>query len=586
MIKKSTVVLASGLVWLRWFIASLSGYIHPDEFFQNPEITSSLIFGIQAFTPWEYQPQNAARSIVAPFLTTGIPFWILKNILPEGQLPSATQLYITERLGAFVWSLFIDLCVYRLCKQTGASKPLIPMLLVATSQITLAYYTHTFSNSFESVLLCLCLSTVVDYTKSSSNKLSFALGALFSLGVFTRITFPLFALPIGIAFIVHVYKSRNIHHLVSLTLGFFSLTVFCITADSVYYGTLFLTSNDKPFRDAHQFISTLFNPMALASFKAEGSIVITPVNNLLYNMNAKNLQLHGIHPRYTHLAINLPLLFGPLAIQSLLEIPSVLKKATVDTSKHFLYILIGIVFTSLVGLSIIPHQEARFLCPLLIPLVLIYTWRRPNLSLSFWLSWFLFNIITTYVFGVIHQGGIVPAMRFLHYQTKGIHNCYVLTNGGLSCSVDGSTDVDNYYNITTKLVFYKTYMPPQHLLAAPLVEGNHHIRVLDFSSRYDDLVKELEQSSGVILRRRKMGAIDFAKTSTKNAYERTLFITPSFINLPIIPHHRYMLLATFSPHVGFDDMDKMISRAQETNSAETQMNLNVFLMLSDKDDTS
>lgn len=136
-----------------------------------------------------------------------------------------------------------------------------------------------------------------------------------------------------------------------------------------------------------------------------------------------------------------------------------------------------------------------------------------------------------------------------------------------------------------------------------VVEGNHHIRVLDFSSRHDDLVKELEQSSGVILRRRKMGAIDFAKTSTKNAYERymcvnvrcklianhllrTLFITPSFITLPIIPHHRYMLLATFSPHVGFDDMDKMISRAQETNSAETQMNLNVFLMLSDKDDTS
>lgn len=224
-----------------------------------------------------------------------------------------------------------------------------------------------------------------------------------------------------------------------MALGFFSLTVFCITADSVYYGTLFLTSNGKPFRDVNQFISTLLNPIVLASFKAEGSLVITPVNNLLYNMNADNLQLHGIHPRYTHLAINLPLLFGPLAIQGLLEIPSVLKKTTTDTSKHFLYILMGIVFTSLVGLSIIPHQEARFLCPLLVPLVLIYTWRRPNLTLSFWLSWFLFNIITTYVFGVIHQGGIVPAMRFLHYQTKGIHNCYVLTNGGLSCSMDGST---------------------------------------------------------------------------------------------------------------------------------------------------
>lgn len=66
MIKKSTILLISTLLSLRWFIAGLPGYIHPDEFFQNPEITSSRIFGIQTFTPWEYQPQNAARSIVAP----------------------------------------------------------------------------------------------------------------------------------------------------------------------------------------------------------------------------------------------------------------------------------------------------------------------------------------------------------------------------------------------------------------------------------------------------------------------------------------------------------------------------------------
>lgn len=57
-----------------------------------------------------------------------------------------------------------DLCLYRLCKRLD-TKPTIPMLLVATSQVTLAYYTHTFSNSFESVLLCLSLSTYTDYAK-------------------------------------------------------------------------------------------------------------------------------------------------------------------------------------------------------------------------------------------------------------------------------------------------------------------------------------------------------------------------------------------------------------------------------------
>jgi hypothetical protein len=45
-----------------------------------------------------------------------------------------------------------------------------------------------------------------------------------------------------------------------------------------------------------------------------------------------------------------------------------------------------------------------------------------------------------------------------------------------------------------------------------------------------------------------------------------------------------MLIASFSPHVGFDDIDKIISRIEETNSPETQINLNVFLLLSDKDD--
>ncbi len=43
------------------------------------------------------------------------------------------------------------------------------------------------------------------------------------------------------------------------------------------------------------------------------------------------------------------------------------------------------------------------------------------------------------------------------------------------------------------------------------------------------------------------------------------------------------MMSTFSPHVSFDDMDKMMERATETNSPESQMNLNVFLILSDKD---
>jgi phosphatidylinositol glycan class Z len=67
---------------------------------------------------------------------------------------------------------------------------------------------------------------------------------------------------------------------------------------------------------------------------------------------------------------------------------------------------------------------------------------------------------------------------------------------------------------------------------------------------------------------------------------RTIFIIPSYIPLPKIQTHRYLLMATYSPHVGFDDMDKMIERASEMNSPESQMGLNIFLLLSEKDDTA
>ncbi|KAG0748347.1 hypothetical protein G6F62_002538 [Rhizopus arrhizus] len=583
MVKKSTILVVSTLLWLRWFISGLPGYIHPDEFFQNPEITSSKIFGIQTFTPWEYQPQNAARSIVAPFITTGIPFWILKCTLPRGQLPSASILFAVERFGSFVWSLIIG--KYLLCKHIGLSKPSIPMLLVATSHVTLAYYTHPFSNSFESILLCLCLSLFINHTKTPSNKLSYFLGGLFSLGTFTRITFPLYALPIGILFLMDSYKKQSASYIISLVLGIITFTVFCITADSVYYGALSITLDGQPFTDVNQFISTLFNPVSLIDVRAEGNLIVTPINNLLYNMNVNNLQQHGIHSRYTHFLVNLPLLFGPLAIQTFLESPSIIKRAVSDNNRRLFFLLVTIILTSLVGLSIIPHQEARFLCPLLVPLVIIYSWKRPTLSTSFWISWFLFNVIATYVFGVIHQGGLVPTMRFLHHQTKGIHDCHVLRNEDLACRIGANTDEIIDYNLTTKLLFYKTYMPPQHLLVNPLeVKDNHQVNILDFSSRHEDLIQELEQSSGVVLRRHAQNEIEFAKTNTKNKYERTLFITPSYVILPKIPNHRYMLIASFSPHVGFDDIDKIISRIEETNSPETQINLNVFLLLSDKDD--
>lgn len=39
-------------------------------------------------------------------------------------------------------------------------------------------------------------------------------------------------------------------------------------------------------------------------------LIITPLNLLQYNLKVDNLHLHGLHPRYLHVLVNWPLLFG------------------------------------------------------------------------------------------------------------------------------------------------------------------------------------------------------------------------------------------------------------------------------------
>ncbi|KAI8877059.1 glycosyltransferase family 22 protein [Backusella circina FSU 941] len=535
------------------------------------------VFHLRVFTPWEYQ-EAAARSIVSPLLTTGIPFYLLKLWLGD-QTPTSYALLTTQRMSAFVWSLLIDFCVYRLCKKMG-TKPALPMILVATSQVTLAYYTRPFSNSFESIILCSSLLLYVELAKEPWNpKFAFGLGALFSLGVFTRITFPLYALPIGLGFLYQAWKKNGnivgfVNAVMPLAAGMVLTAGFCAMLDSIYYDRLSVTVSGQPFNDIGHAISTLLDPTAMTNIRVQGHMVLTPLNNLMYNLNADNLAKHGIHARYTHFAVNLPLLYGPLVINALLYIPHLYAIVKDDVHSDFICVLLGIFITGLTGLSIMPHQEARFLCPLLVPLVLIYTWKKPRLATSFWISWVLFNIATTYIFAVVHQGGIIPVLSLLQHQKSVIHNCHALDTSDLSCFLGGN-ESQQQYNLTTNIIFYKTYMPPRHLL---VINDEHNVNVMDFSSRYDDMLATLNQQQGVVLRRHEHNEISFAKTHLPNHYTRTFFVVPSYVPLPKLDNKRYMLMGSYSPHVSFDDMDSIM---QSDKSPESQTYLNAFLILVD-----
>jgi GPI mannosyltransferase 4 len=136
--------------------------------------------------------------------------------------------------------------------------------------------------------------------------------------------------------------------------------------------------------------------------------VITPLNNLRYNMSPENLAEHGLHPWYQHLLVNIPMLLGPAAI-------------LLFTQPHFslrLYSAISGIFV----LSVFQHQEARFLLPT-VPLILSSVQVPKNrTTLKLWsAAWILFNLIFGVLMGIYHQGGIVPGQVFMSGQPDATH---------------------------------------------------------------------------------------------------------------------------------------------------------------------
>jgi len=129
---------------------------------------------------------------------------------------------------------------------------------------------------------------------------------------------------------------------------------------------------------------------------------ITPLNNFLYNAQSSNLALHGLHPYYQHLFINLPQLLGP-------AIPLLLTLAPPSRTPHLLSALSGTFF-----LSLFRHQEPRFLLPA-IPLILSSIRLPTSLHLrrSFLASWLVFNASFGVLFGIYHQAGVIPTQLWL-----------------------------------------------------------------------------------------------------------------------------------------------------------------------------
>ncbi|XP_030186170.1 GPI mannosyltransferase 4 [Lynx canadensis] len=434
------------LLRLLWCLLPQTGYVHPDEFFQSPEVMAEDILGIEAARPWEFHPTSSCRTVVFPLLTSGSAFWLLRLWEQWGPWPGPVSGYVLlvgPRLLLTALSFALDVAVYHLAPLWGAER-WNALVLLSGSYVTLVFYTRTFSNTIEGLLfagLLVLVSPRLAWSPTPKKPApgpwwhSWLLGGVVAAGFFNRPTFLAFALvPLFLWSICGAtnpgFKSLTKEALELLPGATLVAAVF-VAVDSWYFSS--------PSRST--------------------TLVLTPANFLYYNLDPQNLARHGTHMRLTHLAVNGFLLFGMLharalqaawqQLQACLQafartgFPRALGGWSLLSSPRPCLLLLY--FMPLALLSAFSHQEARFLIPLLVPLVLLCSPQAQSVPCKGTLV--LFNSLGALFFGCLHQGGLVPGLEHLEQ----VVHAPVLPN------------MPTHYT----LLFTHTYMPPRHLLHLP-----------------------------------------------------------------------------------------------------------------------
>ncbi|KAI8960198.1 glycosyltransferase family 22 protein [Daldinia sp. FL1419] len=413
------------LVLVRLLFALQPSYLHPDENFQGPEVIAGQIFSYPVRLTWEFTSDHPIRSVFPLWPVYGLPMLLLKWLWSgngnDGEIPPIAVFW-TLRVLMFVLSFVLeDWAIHELVQSSRQRK--IAMLLVSSSYVTWTFQTHTFSNSIETLVVAWCLVLVERILEASAQSSALAastvLGIVSVFGVFNRITFPAFLIIPGLRLIPHFIK-RPLSLVVVAASGLFTALI-AITLDTAFY-----------------------TPHSISWLDLCRNPVITPLNNLQYNLSPSNLAEHGLHPWYQHILINLPLLIGPAVI---------LLFTNPQLSLRLFSAISGVVI-----LSIFQHQEARFLLPS-VPL-LLSSLQLPKKSkyLRIWIAaWIGFNMVLGLLMGLYHQGGIVPAQVFLSKQPD-----------------------------ATQAIWWKTYMPPIWLLNGK----NEVLKTRDVAGMEGDLLFE------------------------------------------------------------------------------------------------
>lgn len=230
---------------------------------------------------------------------------------------------------------------------------------------------------------------------------------------------------------------------------------------------------------------TIIDSIYYHSIQNYNILEIAPINNLLYNMNTNNLALHTLHPKYLHILVNLPMLFGPFGVyvaisivkKVLLFLTNFLKKPLQISSirqlhevlkKYLFEIFMSSLFISyLTVFSLAPHQEMRFLLPLAVPISALskkFYESASNLTKRILISTFIIHgIAFVLILGYIHQAGVIPSLKFISNEIN-----------------SGST---KYFtnNYPIRIVYSNTYLPPNYILNQDITDN----RIMLYDTKSD-----------------------------------------------------------------------------------------------------
>lgn len=429
------------LLLLRFILCCLPlpGYIHPDEFFQSPEVAANDVLGVNTTRTWEWDGNFPARSCIFPMLSSGLPFLLLKLIKSLlGTSYTSYVLLVLPRIWMTLLSYVIDITIekifqsiYRDQHHKFQERKQICTFLFRSSGVTIVFFTRTFSNTIETILFTLFIWKIVSQANQDSfskglNTSTATVAFIVIIGFFIRPTFLLFAAFGSLVYIILCGKNGKL-----------------LSQTAIAFVTATITSSLIIFIDSKYF-STADNI----------KLIITPFNLIKYNLNEANLALHGEHPRFLHLVVNCPLLFGPLfgvLILSTAEIVLLSYNKPKERKWEFnLIFLVASTWLPIFMLSYFKHQEPRYILPTISTMSLVAGWtleRRPILWKKLVRFWITFNIALIAWFGFVHQGGIMPCLSHLNKEI----------NFGKTAPKSGSC-------VKYDVMLWYTYMAPQHLI--------------------------------------------------------------------------------------------------------------------------